>query len=262
MHCYVNNNIKDGLGLRSLMIFALSLLLFTALPHPASAGDAIRVAVAANFIGPFQEISATFEKATGIHVEPVFSSTGKLYAQIVEGAPYDVFLSADDVRPRELSEKGLSGKPFVYAKGAVVLWASRKDLCGGSDWKAVIAGARVKKISIANTETAPYGTAAMTALKKANLWDGIQDKLVFPQDVAQSFQYAFTGSVDAGFCALSSALSEQGKSGCWLEVREAPEIVQAACVLNRSAQKPAAEKFAAFLLSKEAVAVKGKYGYK
>lgn len=259
---YVINNITEAVFSRVFRTLAICLFLMLVLSNLASAGDEIRVAAAANFINPFNEISAMFEKATGIHVEPVFSSTGKLYAQIIEGAPYDVFLSADEKRPLELNQKGLAGKPFVYAKGMVVLWTAKKTLCRENDWKSVVTGSGTKKIAIANTETAPYGTAAMIALKEAKIWDGIQDKLVFPQDIAQSFQYAFTGSVDAGFCALSSALSEQGKTGCYLVVKEAPEIVQAGCVLNRSAHKDAAEKFAAFLLSKEADAVKNRYGYK
>jgi len=120
----------------------------------------------------------------------------------------------------------------------------------------------VKKIAIANIETAPYGTASMMALKDAGLWDSLQGKFVFPQDIAQAFQYASTGSVDAGFCALSSALSQQGKAGCYLVVKEAPGVVQAACVLGRTGQRAAAGKFAAFLLSPEAETVKKKYGYK
>ena len=231
-------------------------------PLAAFAQERITAAVAANFIEPFGEIARAFEKGTRIQVEPVFSSTGKLYAQISEGAPFDVFLSADRKRPEELFRKGLSGRPFVYANGVVVLWTTRKDLCGAGDWRAVIARTDVKKISIANTETAPYGAASMAALQAAGLWEGSRTKLVFPQDIAQSFQYAFTGSVDAGFCALSSALSAQGARGCYLVVNEAPPVVQAACVLNGTQQKTAAEKFAAFLGSPEAKTVKKRYGYR
>jgi molybdate transport system substrate-binding protein len=248
-------------GYHGLSVLVVTLFIIFGLPHPGSARDEIRVAVAANFIEPFKEIAALFEAKTDIHAEPVFSSTGKIYAQIIEGAPYDMFLSADDKRPQDLYQKGMSEKPFVYAKGVLVLWTARKDLCKEGDWKAVITGEKVKRISVANTETGPYGTAAMTALKKAGLWNSIQDKLVFPQDLAQLFQYAFSGSVDAGFCAISSALTEQGRSGCWLEVKDAPEVIQAAAVLGRSKKKGAAERFAVFLLSPEADGVKRKYGY-
>jgi len=232
------------------------------LPAALCAQDKILVAVAANFIEPFKEIAILFETSTHIQADPTFSSTGKLFAQIIEGAPYDVFLSADEKRPDELFQKGLSGKPFVYAKGEVVLWTERKDLCNTLDWKVLLVRSDVKKIAIANTETAPYGTASMKALKDTGLWDILQGKFVFPQDITQSFQYAYTGSVDASFCALSSTFSEQGRTGCFLTVKEAPGVVQAACMLNRTGQKTASEKFAAFLLSPEADKVKEKYGYK
>jgi molybdate transport system substrate-binding protein len=245
--------------LRSIIVVTC-IILSSALS--ASAQDKIVVAVAANFMEPFKEIALLFETSTRIKAEPTFSSTGKLYAQISEGAPYDVFLSADERRPQELYQKGLSGKPVVYAKGEVVLWTARKDLCYELDWKAVLMRPDVKKIAIANTATAPYGTASMKALKGAGLWDSLQGKFVFPQDIAQAFQYASTGSVDAGFCALSSALTQQGRAGCHLAVKEAPVVVQAACALSRTGQKAAAEKFAAFLVCPEADHVKKKYGYK
>jgi molybdate transport system substrate-binding protein len=243
-------------------IFVFILCVIFSFAFAASAQDKITVAVAANFIEPFKEIAVLFETNTHIRTEPTFSSTGKLFAQIIEGAPYDVFLSADELRPKELYQKGLSGKPVVYAKGEVVLWTARKDLCDAGNWKMVLARGDVNKIAIANTETAPYGTASMRALKDAGLWDSLQGKFVFPQDIAQAFQYASTGTVDAGFCALSSALSQQGKTGCYLVVKEAPVVVQAACVLGRTQQKAAADKLAAFLLSPEAEKVKRKYGYK
>jgi molybdate transport system substrate-binding protein len=237
-------------------------LVLTVLGVESQAQDKILVAVATNFIEPFKEIAGRFQTGSDIQVEPTFASTGKLYAQITQGAPYDLFLSADEKRPQELFQKGLAEKPFVYATGEVILWTSRRDLCTIGSWKAVLARGDVKRVSIANIETAPYGTSAMTALKNAGIWEGLQAKLVFPQDVAQSFQYAVTGSVDVGFCALSSALSEQGRSGCYLEVKDAPEVIQAACVLKRGVRKDAAERFAAFLLSPEASTIKRKYGYK
>jgi molybdate transport system substrate-binding protein len=246
---------KDRLAISVLTIlFYLQLAL--------SAQDKIMVAVDANFMKPFEDIAVLFETRTRIHAEPTFSSTGKLFAQIIEGAPYDVFLSADEIRPKELFQKGLSGKPFVYAKGEVILWTARRDLCNALDWKAVLARGDVKKIAIANTETAPYGTVSMIALKNAGIWDDLHDKFIYSQDVAQAFQYAYTGSVDASFCALSSALSEQGRTGCYLVVKDAPAVVQAACMLTRTQQKTAAEKFAAFLLSPEVDKVKKKYGYR
>lgn len=258
---HAGNSINKSVSSLCLGIAMLMCCLLFGPATEASAAEKLLVAVAANFAEPFNEIAARFRTASDVQVEPTFSSTGKLYAQITRGAPYDVFLSADEKRPRELFGKGLAGKPFVYAKGRVVLWTSRKDLCNSGTWKAIVERGDVKRIAIANTETAPYGASAMAALKKAGLWEGLQARLVFPQDVAQSFQYAFTGSVDACFCSLSSTLAGQGRTGCSWAVEEAPDIVQGACVLNRSGHKGAAGKFAAFLLSSEAAAIKKKYGY-
>jgi molybdate transport system substrate-binding protein len=223
----------------------------------------ITAGVAANFIVPFGEIAVLFEKETGIHVEPVFASSGKLYAQIISGAPYDVFLSADEDRPSKLFKDGAVQKPFVYAKGQVVLWSADKKFCSSyKDWVMAIRSGNIKKIAIANPETAPYGAAAMTALKSAGLDETLKEKFVFPQDIGQAFQYASTGSVDAGFCALSSAMTEEGKKGCYFIMEQAPQVVQAACVLMKCPNQKSAEKFAEFLLTPQAISVKVKYGYK
>ncbi len=120
----------------------------------------------------------------------------------------------------------------------------------------------VEKIAIANTESAPYGTAAMIALQQAGLWETLKDKYVFPQSVAQAFQYAETKSADVGFCAYSSALSEKGKEGCFYSVSQAPPITQAACILKGTKNRKAAERYAAFINSPEAQKVKERYGYR
>ncbi len=244
--------------------FSLLILLYVLMgsAFPAVAAEKLTVAVAANFILPSGEIVALFQERTGITVEPTYSSTGKLYGQIVQGAPYDVFLSADEARPAQLKEQGLADEPFVYARGQVVLWTAKKSLHGAADWQSVVKNPETRKIAIANTESAPYGTAAMTALEAAGLWEALKEKYVFPQTVAQAFQYALTESADAGFCAYSSALSDKAKGGFFYQVPEAPPIVQAACVLKRTENRPAAEKFAAFLDSPEAKKIKEKFGYR
>jgi len=247
-----------------MRIGMLLLAVFILVPALSGHGSdqKITAGCAANFMVPFGEITALFEKETGIKVEPVFTSSGKLYAQIVSGAPYDIFLSADEERPAKLFRDGLVEKPFVYAKGEVVLWSADTKICGTGNWVSAVRAANIQKIAIANPETAPYGAAAMTALKSVNLADQLKDKLVYPQDIGQAFQYAFTGSVDAGFCAMSSALTEQGKKGCFLAVDQAPPIVQSACVLTKAANRRDAQRFAEFLLTSEALKIKEKYGYK
>ncbi len=230
---------------------------------PLNAQDKITVGVAANFMVPLNEMIPLFEKESGIKVDPVFASSGKLYAQVVNGAPFDIFLSADEERPAKLFKDGLVETPFIYARGEVVLWSLDRGLCSaGSDWREVLKSEKIKKIAIANPETAPYGAAAMAALKAAGLSNALKDKFVYPQDIGQAFQYASTGSVDAGFCALSSTRTPEGMKGCTITVSEAPEVVQAACVIKASKSREAAEKFARFLLSREAMKVKEKYGYR
>ena len=226
------------------------------------AAEKLLVAVAANFISPSGEIAALFQERTGITVEPTYASTGKLFGQIVKGAPYDVFLAADEKRPELLEKQGLSDKPFVYARGQVVVWTAKRTLCGASDWQAVVENPEVQKIAVANTESAPYGTAAMIALKQAGLWDKLKEKYVFPQSVAQAFQYAETMSADAGFCAYSSALSDKGKGGCVYTIPQAPPVIQAACILKGTENRAAAERFVTFMGSPEAQKIKEKYGYR
>jgi len=236
-------------------------ILIALCPAVSHAADGLKAAVAANFMIPFKEIAAAFEAETKIRVEATYSSTGSLYGQIVNGAPYDVFLSADEKTPSSLFEKGIAEKPILYATGRVVLWGSGKDFCGAKTWQEALKRTGAKKIAIANPVTAPYGAAAEEALKKTGLWDGSRDRLVTAQTVAQSFQYAMTGGTDGSFCALSSALSEQGSKGCHYIINEAPPIRQAACLLNRTARKTDASRLLMFLDSPKALAIKKRYGY-
>jgi molybdate transport system substrate-binding protein len=231
-------------------------------PSPIAAAEGLRIAVAANFLQATKELTADFEKQTGIKVEATFASSGSLYAQIANGAPYDLFLSADEERPARLHKEGAADQPFVYARGRVVLWSAKKDFCQAGQWQQALADPGVRKIAIANPETAPYGTAAREALRKTGLWDTGSEKRVIAQDIAQAFQYASTEAVDGAFCAFSSVVSEQGKKGCYYEIPEAPEIIQSACVLKQTKDRTASESFAAFLISAPAAAVKAKYGYR
>ena len=244
---------------RILGIFAVVLIAL----HPAfsHAADSLKAAVAANFMVPFREISAVFETETKIKVEAAYSSTGNLYGQIINGAPYDVFLSADEEAPRSLFEKGLGEKPLLYATGRVVLWGAGQEICGAKDWKEALKRPGIRKIAIANPVTAPYGAAAEAALKKSGLWTGIEGRLVTSQNVGQSFQYAVTGGTDGAFCALSAALSEPGARGCHYLIEEAPAIRQAASLITRTANKKDASRFLQFLNSPKATDIKKRYGY-
>lgn len=241
--------------------FVIGLILLWTIP--AAAQEKIVAAVAANFMMPFEEIAGAYEEESGIKVEPLFSSTGKLYAQIVNGAPYDIFLAADELRPNLLAKEGLGAGVFVYAQGEVVLWSAQEDFCTRySDWRQAVKSREVKKIAVANPETAPYGSAAAAALKAAGLYETVEGKLVFPQDIGQAFQYASTGAVQASFCALSSASTEQGRKGCYFRVDLSPPVKQAACILTRTQNRQAVERFAAFLMGEKAGRIKERYGYR
>jgi molybdate transport system substrate-binding protein len=243
------------------MIIAL-VLIFSTSPLNVFAQDKISLAVAANFISAFKEIAADFEAKTKIKVEGTFSSTGNLYTQITNGAPYDLFLSADEERPAKLNKDGAADTPFIYAKGQAVLWSANNDFCKAATWQVALKKEQVKKIAIANPQTTPYGAAAKKALEKAGMWDALQNKLVNAQDIAQSFQYASTSAVDAGFCAMSATVSPEGKKGCFFVINEAPEIIQSACILKRTTSHAAVEKFVEYLASPTAKEIKGKYGYR
>jgi molybdate transport system substrate-binding protein len=246
--------------IRNLACLFISAVIF--LPSASSAEEKINAAVAANYIKPFKEIVLAYEAKTGVKVEATFASTGNLYSQITNGAPYDIFLSADEERPALLLKNGAAEKPFVYAKGEVVLWSAQKNFCGEKDWKVQLKKAEIKKLAIANPVTAPYGTAAKAALEKTGIIKLVESKIVTAQDIAQVFQYASSEAVDGGFCAMSAALSEEGKKGCYYRIKEANAIVQSACVLKRSEKQKETEKFAKFLVSPEALKIKKKYGYK
>lgn len=248
--------------MRNFRIVVAFILIILMSSISAFAEEKISVAVAANFISAFKDMAADFEAKTKIKVEGTFSSTGNLYSQITNGAPYDLFLSADEERPAKLNKEGAADAPFIYAKGQAILWSANKDFCKAKTWQDALKNEQVKKIAIANTQTAPYGAAAKKALEKSGMWDSLQTKLVNAQDIAQSFQYASTSAVDAGFCAMSATVSAEGKKGCFFVINEAPEIIQSACLLKRTTNRAAVEKFVEFLNSPAAKEIKVKYGYR
>ncbi|NJB66472.1 molybdate transport system substrate-binding protein [Desulfobaculum xiamenense] len=240
-------------------IFALVLAACLVLPATARAADLL-IAQAANFMPAMQEIIPAFKAATGLEAQATYTSTGKLYGQITNGAPFDVFLSADERRPAMLHEAGQADAPFVYAKGRVVLWSSDPAIAS-RPWVESVKDQKLARIAIANTETAPYGTSAMVALKAVGLWDAVQPRLAHAQSIAQAFQYAQTGAADAGFCAYSSTFTDAGRKGGFVMIDEAPAIIQSACVLKNAEHRDAALAFVKFLATPEVQSIKAKYGY-
>lgn len=205
------------------------------------------VAVAANFFLPMGELKAVFE-ADGIHALTVASgSTGQLYAQIVNGAPYDVFLAADSERPLRLADAGLGSAPFAYALGRLALWTREPRLTDGLAVD-VLAGGDFRRLAIANPRLAPYGVAARETLQSLGLWESLQAKIVFGENVGQAFAMAETRNAELGLVALSATvLYPGGAAYVTVPAEYHGPIRQDAILLNRGRGNPAALAFIDFL---------------
>lgn len=224
----------------------------------------LTIAAAANTQYAMGEIKESFEQETGQPVTLIFGSSGKLTAQIVESAPYDIFISADMKYPQSLFEKGLALEaPGIYAKGALVLWTFDPELYPDLE---VLRSEKVKKIAMANPQTAPYGVASEEVLRNAGLYEKLVSKLVFGESIAQTNQYLSTQAAEIGFTAKSVVLSKEmeGK-GRWLDIDPGhySAIEQGAVILKVSEQRNAAlaRQFYDFLFSEQAQEIFKKYGY-
>lgn len=251
--------------MRLLACFSLFLFLFAAGYSAMSFATTLTVAVAANVQYAFDDLQAEFKKQTGHELKPVYNSSGKFTAQIMHGAPFDVFLSADMEYPEKLYKEGFSAAPpRVYAYGALVLW-SVKDI-DLSDWRQALASPAVKKIALTNPRTAPYGRETMKVLAHFRLDDVLKNKLVFGESISQTNQYVHSGTADAGFTAKSVVLSPEMKNqGKWIEVpKEAYQPIAQGIVVLKHGQKtnPAlAQQFHDFVMSPPARAILQRYGY-
>lgn len=215
-----------------------------------------KVAVAANFTAPAKEIAALFEKASGHKAVLAFGSTGKLYTQILNGAPFEAFLAADAAHPEKAEAVGLAvaGSRFTYAVGRLALWTAKP-----SPPEAMLKAGAFAKLAIANPRTAPYGAAALEVLDKLGLKAAAEPRLVYGDNIAQTHQFAATGAADLAFVALAQVTLDGGGS-TWVvpEALYSP-IRQQALLLKESGE--AAQAFLAFLKSPEALAILAKYGY-
>ncbi len=239
------------------------LLLFTAL---SSSAEEITIAAAADLDFAFQELAARFEKQTGIQVKLSFGSSGNFYAQIQNGAPYDLFFSADVGYPEKLQEAGLvePDSLYKYAVGKLVLWTPNSSPIDVQQGLPALLDAKVHKIAIANPAHAPYGRAAESALKSAGIYDRVRSKLVLGENIAQAAHFVASGNADAGLLALSLALSpamrQQGKFSL-LPAGLYPPLDQAGIILKSSPRKQAAQRFMDFLRSPQSVELMRQYGF-
>ena len=226
----------------------------------ALAGET-KVAVAANFTEPAKEIAAKFEAATGHKATLSFGSSGQFYTQIANGAPYEVFLSADSERPTKAEADGLAvtGTRFTYATGRLVLFSKTPGLVDAKG--AVLAKGGFEKLSIADPKAAPYGQAAVETLTKLKLYDALKPKIVQGASITQAYQYVQTGAAELGFVALSQVINETGGSRWLVPTADHTPIDQQAVLLKTGADSEAAKAFLKFLQGKDAKAIIKRYGY-
>jgi len=236
-------------------------LALTFLPAVPAGAETVRVAVAANFTRPAELLAEAFEAESGHDVVLTTGSTGLLYAQIVHGAPFDVFLSADHARPARLVAEGraVTGSARTYAIGRLALWAPQAE--AGDPLERLRAG-RYRRLALANPELAPYGTAARQVLAHLGVEEAAADRLVFGENIAQTHAFLATGNADLGFVALAQLAGHQPEShytvipAAWHD-----PVRQDAVLLNRGAGNPAAQAWLDFLASPAAQAILESYGY-
>lgn len=229
-----------------------------------SFAQALKVAAAANLQSVITVLQKDFKQKTNIDIEPIVGSSGKLVAQIKNGAPYDVFLSADMSFPESLYKDGFSTKaPAVYAFGSLIICSS-KDI-GFENWERTMLTPRIKKVAIANPGVAPYGEAATEVLQKKGILDNIHSKMVTGESIAQVNTYITTGVVDVGFTTQALLKDPANKTRLYWKVidpKSYSPIKQGMVILKRAATNSNAEKFYNYLLSADAKKIFEQYGYR
>ncbi|GGB96836.1 molybdate ABC transporter substrate-binding protein [Marinobacterium zhoushanense] len=243
-------------------VTAIATIALCLLPLGAQTSAAeVKAAVAANFTAAAKEIAAEFEQQSGHSVSLSFASTGKLYTQIVNGAPFDIFLSADAARPRKLVDSGdaVADSLFTYAVGQLVLWSADAALIDSEG--SALKQKTLERLAIANPKTAPYGAAAIETLQQLDLWTHYESSTVRGDSIAQTYQMAYTGAVQAALVARAQiALDSSGSS--WLIPAELySPIRQQAVLLSHSADNEAAKALIAYLQSDKARSIIERYGY-
>lgn len=224
------------------------------------------IAAASDLNFAFKELVAEYEKATGNHVKLSLGSSGNFYAQIQNGAPFDLYFSADIGYPRKLEEAGLtvSGSLYRYAVGRIVLWAgtaSRLDVSKGFD---VLREPGIRKIAIANPKHAPYGRAAVAAMESFKVYESVKDKLILGENISQTAQFIESGACEIGVIALSLAVAPamSGKGVYWeIPVEAYPPLEQGAVILKQSKNQEAARRFLEFMQGSQGQEIMRRYGF-
>jgi molybdate transport system substrate-binding protein len=231
-----------------------------------SVAQEIVVAAAADLQFAMQDISARFQKETGKTVKPIYGSSGNFFQQIQNGAPFDVFFSANLDYPKKLEAAGLTdpGSYYSYAKGKIVIWVPKESKLDLSSGVQALLDPSIKKIAIANPQHAPYGQAAVAAMQKENVYEKVKDKFVLGENISQTASFVASGAADVGIVALSLALSPNMKDkGRYAEVpgAEYPPIEQACVILGSSKNKETARQFLSFVKTAPIADLLRSYGF-
>jgi molybdate transport system substrate-binding protein len=228
--------------------------------------EEITIAAASDLNFAFKEIVTEYEKTTGNHVKLTLGSSGNFFAQIQNGAPFDLYFSADIAYPRKLEEAGLtvSGSLYPYAIGRIVMWAGKDSLLDLSKGLEILREPTIKKIAIANPKHAPYGRAAVAAMEYFKVYDQLKDKLVLGENISQTAQFVDSGAADVGIIALSLALAPpmQAAGRYWEIPADAyPLIEQGAVMLMGGKNQESAKSFLSFIQGAEGQTMMQRYGF-
>ncbi|MBI1891740.1 MAG: molybdate ABC transporter substrate-binding protein [Burkholderiales bacterium] len=229
----------------------------------AFAGQTLSIAAAADLAPCIEELNHAFVKQAGaVDIKTSIGSSGNFFAQIKNGAPFEVFLSADLRYPTELARAGYADADSLtlYAHGQLVMW-TKNSAIDVSQGLRLLTDPRIKRIAIANPEFAPYGRAAKAALEKAGIWEQLVPKIVFGENIAQTTQFAQSGNADIGFISGAHAASSKGGRSWQVPAEYYPLIEQAAVVTAKGHANPLARRYVAFLRSDAARAVFAKHGF-
>lgn len=246
-------------SLRFISIFLAALLGTVSTVH----AEEISVAIAANFTAPMKQIADAFEKETGHKIVAAYGATGKFYAQIKNGAPFDVLLSADSETPAKLIRENaaVAGSQFTYAMGKLVLWSASPAVVDQAG--KVLKDGDFKHIAIANPKIAPYGAAAVDVMKLLGVYEKLQSKMVTGESIAQTYQFIHSGNALLGFVALSQVLKDGKIDGSsWIIPSKLhTPILQDVVILEKGKNKPAATALLNYLKTDKAKAIITSFGY-
>jgi molybdate transport system substrate-binding protein len=246
-------------------ILLLATLVYSWHPTDARAAE-LKIAAAADLTYAFKDVTARFEKQTGNKTRLTYGSSGNFFSQIQNGAPFDLFFSADITFPQKLETAGLvePGTTYEYAKGQIVIWVPNTSKLDLNKGLAVLLDPGIRKIAIANPLHAPYGSAAVAAMQHEGIYDQVKSKFVMGENISQTAQFVQSGNADAGIVALSLALAPAMKTaGRFVPIppTDYPPLIQAAVILKSSPNKELAKQFLTFLKEPGTIALMEQYGF-